>query len=100
VTYQNGGNDIIVTSTLLIDATELGDVGSDSRVCPIDWEWMLERLLEKSMHQLRRINIIQDLTYVATLQDYGNGVDKTIPKPANYDPAEFVCACAHADSYH
>jgi hypothetical protein len=96
LTYQKGGENVIVTSTLLIDATELGDVavaqgleyrlGMDAR-----------EVIGEIYAPAEANNIIQDLTYVATLQDYGKEVAKTIPKPANYDPAEFACACAHAD---
>jgi hypothetical protein len=96
VTYQNGGNDIIVTSTLLIDATELGDVAATQGL-PYRLGMDAREVIGEIYAPAKANNIIQDLTYVATLQDYGNGVDKTIPKPANYDPAEFVCACAHAD---
>ena len=37
--------------------------------------------------------IIQDLTWVAILKDFGTGVDKTIPKPTNYDANEFDGCC-------
>lgn len=43
-------------------------------------------------------DIIQDLTYVAILKDYGRGVDCTIAKPAGYDPTEFDGSCL--DFYH
>jgi len=36
---------------------------------------------------------VQDLTYVATLKNYGPGADKTIPKPVHYDPSSFKCVC-------
>jgi hypothetical protein len=38
-------------------------------------------------------DIIQDITYAAILKDYGKGVDRTLPKPANYDPMEFDGCC-------
>ena len=37
--------------------------------------------------------IIQDLTFVAILADYGKDADMTLPKPKNYDPQEFHCSC-------
>ncbi len=104
-TYQNGKWTVtvlkdrkkqVIEATLLIDATELGDVlaavgagyriGMDSR-----HETGEEQAPEKAN------DIIQDLTYVATLQDYGKGTDKTIPKPSGYDPAVFRCACDISD---
>ncbi|MFT4855671.1 MAG: flavin-dependent dehydrogenase, partial [Planctomycetota bacterium] len=70
LTYQKGKESIIVTSTLLIDATELGDIaaaqglryrlGMDAR-----------DLIGEIYAPAEANNIIQDLTYVATLQDYG-----------------------------
>jgi hypothetical protein len=38
-------------------------------------------------------DIIQDLTYVAILKDYGR--DVSIPRPRNYDPLLFACCCAN-----
>ena len=37
-------------------------------------------------------NIVQDITYVAILKDYGK--DVTIPCPEGYNKDEFDCACA------
>lgn len=96
LTYEKEGESIIVMSTLLIDATELGDVAAAQG---LDYRLGMDarEVIGEIYAPAEANNIIQDLTYVATLQDYGKGVDKTIPKPANYDPAEFACACAHAD---
>lgn len=43
---------------------------------------------------VRANDIVQDMTYVMILKDFGAGADKTIPKPANYDPKPFLCTCA------
>lgn len=96
VSFSKNGKTETITAPILIDATELGDVaaaqglsyrlGMDARA-EIGEEFAPEQAND----------IIQDLTFVATLQDFGAGADKTIPKPTNYDPAEFDCACAHAD---
>lgn len=37
--------------------------------------------------------LIQDLTYVAILRDFGPDADMTIPRPEGYDPAVFDCTC-------
>ncbi|KPQ00940.1 MAG: FAD dependent oxidoreductase [Bacteroidetes bacterium HLUCCA01] len=37
--------------------------------------------------------LIQDLTYVAILRDFGPDADMTIPEPEGYDPAAFDCTC-------
>ena len=104
-TYQNGrwevvairnGQKIRFVSTLLIDATELGDVAASQG---LSYRLGMDARAEigEEFAPEEANSIVQDLTYVATLQDFGPGADKTIPRPANYDPAEFACACAHAD---
>jgi hypothetical protein len=47
----------------------------------------------EDVHVSETNDIVQDITYVAILKDYGMGVDKTIAKPKNYDPSEFDGAC-------
>ncbi len=96
VSYLNNGNLITVEAPMLIDATELGDVAA-SQGLPYRLGMDARDEIGESFAPAESNNIIQDLTYVVTLQDYGKGADKTIQKPANYDPAEFACACAHAD---
>jgi hypothetical protein len=96
VSYIKNGENFEVTSQLLIDATELGDVAA-SQGLPYRLGMDAREVIGEEFAPLSANSIIQDMTYVVTLQDYGQGVDKTIPKPANYDPSEFECACAHAD---
>ncbi len=104
-TYQNGrweviavrnGQEIRFSSSLLIDATELGDVAAAQG---ISYRLGMDARAEigEEFAPEEANSIVQDLTYVATLQDFGSGADKTIPRPVGYDPAEFACACAHAD---
>ncbi len=96
VTFSKNGKIEMVTAPLLIDATELGDVAA-SQGLPYRLGMDARPEIGEEFAPEQANDIIQDLTFVATLQDYGQGADKTIPKPANYDPAEFACACAHAD---
>jgi hypothetical protein len=96
VSYLKNGKIATATARLLIDATELGDVAASQGLgyCL----GMDARAVIGEKYAPEQANdIIQDLTYVVTLQDYGSAADKTISKPANYDPEEFACACAHAD---
>ena len=82
-------NDITYSSTILIDATELGDlipklnlpyfIGMDSR----------KKFKEDIAPEFSN-NIIQDLTYVMILKDFKK--DMTIEKPKNYDRNEFICS--------
>jgi hypothetical protein len=96
VTYLDKGKPKKINAKMLIDATELGDVaaslgyynfvGMDSR----------NRFGEVFAPAVAN-DIVQDLTYVVILKDYGSGEDKTIPKPQGYNPEMFRCACDHAD---
>jgi hypothetical protein len=96
VTVTQGKKQRIISATIIIDATELGDVmaaagagyriGMDSR-----HDTGEEQAPEKAN------DIIQDLTYVAVLKDYGRNADKTIPKPAGYDQHVFDCSCDVSD---
>jgi hypothetical protein len=96
VQYLEKGKLKTIKANMLIDATELGDVmaslgykyyvGMDSQ----------ERFGEIFAPEMAN-DIVQDLTYVVVLKDFGKGANKTIPKPKGYDPAIFACACNHAD---
>ena len=63
---------------VLIDCTELGDV---ARECGVKYEAGNENGIE------------QDMTYVIIAQDFGPGVDKTIPCPEGYDRNNYVNCC-------
>ncbi|SFH08801.1 FAD dependent oxidoreductase [Algoriphagus hitonicola] len=96
VVYSVDGKTKTVVAPVLIDATELGDVAASQGLpyrLGMDSRTEIGEFFAPEMGN----DIIQDLTYVVTLQDFGKGQDKTIAKPENYDPAEFACACAHAD---
>ena len=71
-----------------IDATELGDVLKAAGV-PYDIGLEAASLTGEKSGIQETNNIIQDLTYVGILKDFGNGADKTIPQPANYSDEEF-----------
>lgn len=96
VTFSKNGKTETITAPMLIDATELGDVAAAQKL-PYRLGMDARAEIGEEFAPEQANDIIQDLTFVATLQDFGEGADKTITKPANYDPAEFACACAHAD---
>lgn len=81
-----------VCAKIVIDATELGDV---AKLCGVRYD-----IGKESKHDTGEDiapeagnGIVQDLTYVAILKDYGH--DVTIPRPEGYNPNEFACACAN-----
>jgi hypothetical protein len=76
----------------VIDATELGDVMASANI-PFDLGMEANSSTGENVNVPTTNDIIQDLTYVAILKDYGTKADCTLVKPANYNPMEFDCCC-------
>lgn len=86
-------NELIrIMARQVIDATELGDVLASAGAA-FDLGMEAGTLTGEDVGVDQRNDIIQDLTYVAILKDYGTKADCTIAKPIGYDPAEFDGAC-------
>lgn len=86
------GKKYTVTAEILIDATELGDV---AKACGVEYRIGMEASSEtgESIAPETANDVIQDLTVVAMLKDYGPDADKTIDMPEGYDPSKyFNCA--------
>jgi len=96
VVYFVDGMEKIAKSPILIDATELGDVAAFIGL-PYRLGMDAREVIGESFAPEEANDIVQDLTYVVTLQDFGENADKTIDQPADYTPEEFACACAHSD---
>jgi hypothetical protein len=77
-----------VNADILIDATELGDI---AKACGVDYKIGMEASAEtgESIAPEQANDVIQDLTFVAFLKDYGPDADMTIAKPEGYDPMVF-----------
>lgn len=81
-----------VLADVLIDATELGDI---AKAAGVEYRIGMDAASEtgESIALESSNDIIQDLTYVAVLKDYGPDADMTIPEPEGYDPQVFAnCA--------
>ena len=80
-----------VKADVLIDATELGDI---AKACGVDYRIGMEASSQtgESIAPEQANDVIQDLTYVAFLKDYGPDADMTIEKPEGYDPMVFANA--------
>ncbi len=85
---------LIVTANITIDATDLGDVFSAAG-CRYDLGTEDSTQSNESFAP-GKSNIIQDLTWAAVLKDYGTGADKTILRPADYDPSKYYCSTSDA----
>lgn len=90
---QAGSGNREVVAKVLIDATELGDV---AKMCGVGYDIGMESrdVTHETVAPARANGIVQDITYVATLKDYGK--DMTIKRPKDYNPNEFACACINA----
>jgi len=79
-----------VSAKIIIDATELGDV---AKLCGVSYDIGMESKKETGEPGApdEANDIIQDLTYVATLKDYGKNV--TIARPEDYDSTLYLCCC-------
>lgn len=81
-----------VKADVLIDATELGDV---AKACGVEYRIGMEASSQtgEDIAPAESNDVIQDLTYVAFLKDYGHDADMTIDMPEGYDPSVFAdCA--------
>lgn len=83
---------VTIFAKQVIDATELGDVMANAKL-PYDLGMESNAITGEDVHKGPSNDLVQDITYVAILKDYGKGRDCTIVRPANYDPAEFDGAC-------
>lgn len=93
VTYRDAdGSKRKVRAEVLIDATELGDVAKE---CGVDYRIGMESSSDtgESIAPDQANDVIQDLTYVAFLKDYGPDADVTIERPEGYDPSLFADSC-------
>lgn len=79
-----------VTASVVIDATELGDV---ARRLGVGYDLGMEASAQtgEAIAPKEGNSIVQDLTYVAILEAYDH--DRTIPCPEGYDPATYACCC-------
>lgn len=89
VTRPDGHTDV-VEAKVLIDATELGDI---AKMCGVPYDVGMESqaVTHEDIAPAQANNIVQDLTYVAILKDYGR--DMTMEKPEGYNANDFACCC-------
>ena len=90
--FKKGEHTKKITASVVIDGTDLGDVAAKAGAT-FDVGMDSRTKTGEAMAPEKANDILQDLTYAAILQDFGKGANKTIPKPDNYDPSQFYCAC-------
>ena len=91
----NDGKKFAVNAGVLIDGTELGDI---AKACGVEYKIGMEAASDtgESIAPEQANDVIQDLTFVTILKDYGKDADMTIAKPEGYDPAPFYNSATHA----
>lgn len=86
--------EIDVTARILIDGTDLGDVAEQVGLS-FDVGMDSKDDTDEEIAPEAANDIIQDLTFVAILKNYGIGTDQTIVKPQHYDKSLYDCSCQH-----
>lgn len=89
---SEGGDKLTVRTKVLIDASELGDVAA---ACGVKYRVGMDSRGEtgEDIAPEKANDIVQDMTYVAILKDYGPDADMTIARPEGYDADIFVNSC-------
>ena len=83
----NTGAQLIVKAKRVIDATELGDALASAKV-PYDLGMESNTVTGEQVNLAGANDIIQDITYVGILKDYGSP-QPLIARPIHYDSSEF-----------
>ncbi|TVQ11198.1 MAG: FAD-dependent oxidoreductase [Balneolaceae bacterium] len=98
VLFRNADGEMIdVRANITIEATEYGDLlplaGAGYRFGFEPRDQFGEPMAPEAGHDM-----IQDLTYVAILKDFGEGADKTVERTASYEPSLFDGTCRQLSS--
>lgn len=87
--FENDDKELLtVYAKISIDATDIGETLKDAGA---DYYLGMDSRKDTGEPNApeEANDIVQDLTWVAILKDYGPDADKTIPKPEGYDPSIF-----------
>ncbi len=93
VTFIDGsGRKRRILADVLIDATELGDVAKE---CGVAYRLGMDSSEDtgEDIAPEKANDVVQDMTFVAFLKDYGPDADMTMACPEGYDPALFADSC-------
>ena len=85
--HIKSGAKLLVKAKRVIDATELGDALASAKI-PYDLGMESNTITGEQVNLAGANDIIQDITYVGILKDYGSP-QPLIARPMNYDSTEF-----------
>jgi len=100
VVFTNKEGELLeINAKQFIEATEYGDLlALAGEEYSIGLESSVETGEEWALNE--EYPFIQDLTYIAILNDLGNGEDNLIDEPDDYNPEIFKCLCSEACDDH
>lgn len=84
VSAKINGENTIIKAQVVVDGTETGDVAAKLGV-PSDVGFESEAQSGEKQAPKTALPIIQNLTWIAILKDYGRAADRTITKPEGYE---------------
>lgn len=79
VKLRQGSREFFLSTSVLVDGTELGDVAA---LCGVPYELGYDNT-----------GVVQDLTMVLTVKDFGE--PRLIPRPDGYDPGKYANCCVN-----
>ena len=85
------GGRIEVRAKVVVDGTDLGDVLARAGAA-FDLGLEADAVSGENAGIAASSDVVQDLTWCATLKDYGPGADRAVPRPEGYNPGEFDCS--------
>ncbi len=84
VSAKINGENTTIKADVVVDGTETGDVAAKLGV-PFEAGFESESQSGEKWAPKEASPIIQNITWIAILKDYGRAADRTIPKPEGYD---------------
>ncbi len=84
VSARINGENTTIKAQVVVDGTETGDVAFKLGV-PFDSGFESEAQSGEKWAPKTALPIIQNITWIAILKDYGRAANRTIPKPEGYD---------------
>lgn len=90
VTVNTGDRTDVIKAKVLVDATELGDIGAKAGAL-FNSGFDSRKETGEALAPENSTNQIQDISWLAILKDYGKAANKVIPKPDGYDASQYAC---------
>ncbi|MGV8877424.1 MAG: FAD-dependent oxidoreductase [Sphingobacteriaceae bacterium] len=96
ITIINNGKTDIIKARVVIDGTETADVAAQAGAS-FTSGFDSEKQTNESLALETASPLIQNISWIAILKDYGKAADRTIPKPEGYNAALYDCLLAGTD---